>query len=186
MAVTRAQRGLDAKQEQNYRNIIRDTRPLSKRIGDFLRTPKGNASTLVFFAVVVFFLSYFSEIFFITGLIVFLFCYSQKTRLPFRMPLASRLKDHNDLHPGHGKPNVAGGIYYFGNELTTNSELWFNDSDMRTHVLIFGSTGSGKTEALISIAYNALLQASGFIYVDGKGDNSLFAKVFSMVRINGS
>ena len=56
---------------------------------------------------------------------------------------------------------------------------------MRTHVLIFGSTGSGKTEALISMAYNALLQASGFIYVDGKGDNSLFAKLFSMVRSMG-
>lgn len=49
---------------------------------------------------------------------------------------------------------------------------------MRTHALIFGSTGSGKTECLVSIAFNALVQASGFIYVDGKGDNSLYAKVF--------
>ena len=56
---------------------------------------------------------------------------------------------------------------------------------MRTHILIFGSTGSGKTEALVSIAFNSLVQASGFIYVDGKGDNSLFAKVFSMVRAMG-
>ena len=56
---------------------------------------------------------------------------------------------------------------------------------MRTHVLIFGSTGSGKTEALVSIAFNALVQGSGFIYVDGKGDNSLYAKVFSMVRSMG-
>ena len=66
-----------------------------------------------------------------------------------------------------------------------SDELWFNNEDMRTHVLIFGSTGSGKTEALISMAYNALLQASGFIYVDGKGDNSLYAKIFSMVRSMG-
>ncbi len=56
---------------------------------------------------------------------------------------------------------------------------------MRTHVLIFGSTGSGKTEALVSLAFNALVHGSGFIYVDGKGDNSLFAKVFSMVRKMG-
>lgn len=56
---------------------------------------------------------------------------------------------------------------------------------MRTHVLIFGSTGSGKTQALMSIAYNALVQGSGFIYVDGKGDNSLYASVFSMVRSMG-
>ncbi|MDF2691495.1 MAG: phosphoesterase, partial [Gammaproteobacteria bacterium] len=64
-------------------------------------------------------------------------------------------------------------------------QLWFTNNDMRTHALIFGSTGSGKTEALISIAYNALLQGSGFIYVDGKGDNALFAKIFSMVRSMG-
>src|SRR4029078_13654985 len=72
-----------------------------------------------------------------------------------------------------------------GNELSTDQELWFGNEDMRTHVLIFGSTGSGKTEALISLAFNALLYGSGFIYIDGKGDNSLFAKIFSMVRSMG-
>lgn len=56
---------------------------------------------------------------------------------------------------------------------------------MRTHVLMFGSTGSGKTQALISLAYNALLHGSGFIYVDGKGDNTLYASIFSMVRSMG-
>ena len=182
MAINR-QRGLDANQEQNYKNIIRDTRPLSKRIGDFLRTPKGNAFTLVILASIIYFLTYVSELLFITGLIIFLFCLLQKNKLPFRMPLASGAKDYNDLKDG--KPNQAGGIYFFGNEKNTQSELWFNNSDMRTHVLIFGSTGRGKTEALISMAYNALLQASGFIYVDGKGDNSLYAKIFSMVRSMG-
>src|SRR4029078_10956905 len=72
-----------------------------------------------------------------------------------------------------------------GNELSTSEELWFTNEDMRTHALIFGSTGSGKTEALISIAFNALAQSSGFIYVDGKGDTSLYAKIFSMVRSMG-
>ncbi|MFN7096506.1 MAG: TraM recognition domain-containing protein, partial [Gammaproteobacteria bacterium] len=77
------------------------------------------------------------------------------------------------------------GICFFGNDRRSNEELWFANDDMRTHVLIFGSTGSGKTVALISIAYNALVQASGFIYVDGKGDNALFANVFSMARTMG-
>ena len=51
--------------------------------------------------------------------------------------------------------------------------------------MIFGSTGSGKTVMMVSMAYNALVQASGFIYVDGKGDNSLYANIFSMVRSMG-
>ena len=42
-----------------------------------------------------------------------------------------------------------------------------------------------KTETLVSLAYNSLIQGSGFIYVDGKGDNSLYAKIFSMVRTMG-
>src|SRR4029079_5583834 len=40
-------------------------------------------------------------------------------------------------------------------------------------------------EALVSIAFNALVQGSGFLYVDGKGDNSLFANIFSMTRFMG-
>lgn len=105
--------------------------------------------------------------------------------LPFRLPQTAKVKDYNDLIPGIKKPNMARGIAFFGNDRDSNEELWFANDDMRTHVLIFGSTGSGKTEALVSLAYNSLVQGSGFIYVDGKGDNSLFAKVFSMVRSMG-
>ncbi|WP_262055427.1 type IVB secretion system protein IcmO/DotL, partial [Legionella pneumophila] len=105
--------------------------------------------------------------------------------LPFRLPQISRAKDYNDLKPGINKPNIARGITFFGNDRKTGEELWFANDDMRTHALIFGSTGSGKTETLVSLSYNALVQGSGFIYVDGKGDNSLYAKVFSMVRSMG-
>ena len=101
------------------------------------------------------------------------------------MPLFANKLDRNDPLPGSGKPRKARGIFFFGNDIVTKEQLWFNNEDMRTHALIFGSTGAGKTEALLSLSYNALVQGSGFIYVDGKGDNSLFAKVFSMVRSMG-
>jgi intracellular multiplication protein IcmO len=181
----RSQRGLDSHQEQDYRSIIRDTRTVSRRVMDFWRTPKGAAISLMISALIIYYLSYLSEVVLCIGVSIFLYSFLQKSKLPFRMPLVSGAKDYNDPHPKHGGPTTARGIYFLGNELSTNSELWFNNDDMRTHVLIFGSTGSGKTEALISMAYNALLQASGFIYVDGKGDNSLYAKIFSMVRSMG-
>lgn len=179
------QRGLDESQELDQRKIIRDTRPLSMRIADFFKDPRHVAYTCICFALATLFLGYLSEIFMFIGIGTFIYCFARKTKLPFRMPMHSHRDDYNDLKPGNNKPNKAGGIYYFGNEIKTNDELWFNDTDMRTHVLIFGSTGSGKTEAMISLAYNALLQASGFIYIDGKGDNTLFSKVFSMVRSMG-
>lgn len=105
--------------------------------------------------------------------------------LPYKLPAYSGLVDRHDPKPGSNQPGPAAGIYFFGNDIETNEQLWFSNNDMRTHALIFGSTGSGKTETLISIAFNALAQGSGFIYVDGKGDNALFAKIFAMVRSMG-
>jgi intracellular multiplication protein IcmO len=125
------------------------------------------------------------DFFFILAIVVFWYSFFTMKVLPFKLPIYSNLPDKHDVPPGKKKPNQAGGIYFFGNDMNSQDQLWFTNNDMRTHVLIFGSTGSGKTEALISIAYNALIQGSGFIYVDGKGDNALFAKIFSMVRTMG-
>ena len=180
------QRGLDSRHEQNQQNIIRDTRTLSVRVHDALKKGPVVAVVLTTAALLSFLvLPSFTEVFLLIGIGIFIYCITRKQELPFRKPLFSHEKDDNDVNPATGKSNMADGIYFFGNEKKTKEELWFTNSDMRTHVLIFGSTGSGKTEAMISLAYNALLQASGFIYVDGKGDNSLYAKVFSMVRSMG-
>lgn len=180
------QRGLDAQQEQNQQNIIRDTRTLSVRMHDAVKDPRATAVILVTMAFVNFFLlRAFSEVCLLGGIGIFIYCVTRRRTLPFRKPLFSHEKDYNDIAPGSTKPRKASGIYFMGNENKTQEELWFTNEDMRTHVLIFGSTGSGKTESMIGMAYNALLQASGFIYVDGKGDNSLYAKLFSMVRSMG-
>ena len=180
-----AQRGLNAFQEQNQQNIIRDTRTLGQKFGAFLRDPKGVGIMLIVCIAISILYVMLADILLIFGTIAFIVCTLSKSKLPFRMPERSGKKDNNDLHPATKKPVKARGIYHFGNDKKTLEEIWFANDDMRTHALIFGSTGSGKTEALVSIAYNALLQASGFIYIDGKGDNSLFAKIFSMCRMMG-
>jgi intracellular multiplication protein IcmO len=181
----RGLRGLEAKHEQNYEHLIRDTRTIGQRVADFFKDPFAVSIFLGSLALFNFFLPALVDISLIIAIFSFWFCIAQKASLPFRMPMRAKQLDYNDLAPGSNKPRKARGIYFLGNELKTKHELWFANDDMRTHMLIFGSTGSGKTEALVSIAYNALMQGSGFIYVDGKGDNSLFAKVFSMVRSMG-
>lgn len=178
-------RGLEEKHEQKSQRLLRDTRSLGQRFADFLRNPLYACFCLGMLVVASIFFSEVADICGILGFLLFLFSILRKTTLPFRLPMRSGRMDHNDPAPGSNKPRKARGIYFFGNQLQTNQELWFGNEDMRTHALIFGSTGSGKTEALVSLAYNALVQGSGFIYVDGKGDNSLFAKVFSMVRSMG-
>ena len=177
--------GLDRKHEQDQRKLLRDTRTLLQRFVDFFANPTSVVILLISLAMAGFLMPGGVDIVFIIGVISFLAAYYRKTTLPFRLPLSSHMLDYNDPMPGSNKPRQARGISFFGNDLETNEELWFNNEDLRTHVLIFGSTGSGKTEALVSLAYNSLLQGSGFIYIDGKGDNALFAKIFSMCRAMG-
>lgn len=178
-------RGLDEQHEHAALMVARDTRPLGIRFAQFLANPV--VILTVFFTSIsmAWITPQYADIMLVIGLCHSLFVLTRKQMLPFKLPQSSEELDYNDLLPGSFKPNKSAGIAFFGNDRMTREELWFSNSDMRTHVLIFGSTGSGKTEALVSLAYNALIHGSGFIYVDGKGDNSLFAKVFSMVRKMG-
>jgi intracellular multiplication protein IcmO len=178
-------RGIDSRNEIDPSRLLRDTRPLGQRISDFFASPTHSAIVMLAFAAVGYYLSEIVSVVFVLGMIVFSYGITRKQKLPFRLPKIAHVKDYNDLKPGIRTPNIARGIAFFGNDVKTSEELWFANEDMRTHALIFGSTGSGKTEALVSIAFNALAQGSGFIYVDGKGDNSLYAKIFSMVRSMG-
>lgn len=178
-------RGLDARHEHAANLVARDTRPIGTRIAEWLSYPFVCLSLYLTSAVSCILYPTGSDIAIVINIFLFIFIKSRPTTLPFKLPQSSNTKDHNYLRPGSYKPNFAAGISFFGNENSSKQELWFSNEDLRTHILIFGSTGSGKTESLISIAFNSLVHGSGFIYIDGKGDNSLFAKVFSMVRHMG-
>lgn len=178
-------RGIDSRNEIDPSKLLRDTRSLGQRVGEFFADSSNSAIVLISLGAISYYITEASLLILLLGLIAFVYAFTRKQMLPFRLPKSAHVKDFNDLKPGIRKPNMSRGIAYFGNDIKSGQELWFANDDMRTHALIFGSTGSGKTEALVSIAFNALVQGSGFIYVDGKGDNSLYAKVFSMVRSMG-
>ncbi len=178
-------RGLEEQHELSPQLLLRDTRTLGMKIVDFFKDPGNCAVLMAVFAGACFIISPATEFIALIGVFVFLYAYTRKATLPFRLPQRSKALDYNDPLPNSLKPRKARGISFFGNRKLNGDELWFNNDDMRTHVLIFGSTGSGKTEALKSLAFNALVQGSGFLYVDGKGDNSLFASVFAMCRAMG-
>lgn len=178
-------RGLEEKHEHGAREVARDTRPIGERAAEFFSNPLYVCcmlGTLITTSIVV---PATADLMLLLGVCLFTFAITRKLTLPVKMPLISKLPDYNDYIPGTNTPRKAQGIAFFGNEKNTQKEIWFSNDDMRTHCLIFGSTGSGKTEALISIAFNSLAQGSGFIYIDGKGDNTLYSKVFAMVRRMG-
>lgn len=178
-------RGIEANQEVASRTLWRDTRTYGQRFSNWIESPDSFLLVLVVCVGIGFVAPALTLV--AAGLALWMCWYSvsRQFRLPFRMPQTSGLLDHNDPKAGGDAPGKAAGIAFLGNELNSRKELWFKNDDMRTHLLIFGSTGAGKTEALLSIAFNALVHASGFIYVDGKGDSSLFAKIYSMARFMG-
>lgn len=57
--------------------------------------------------------------------------------------------------------------------------------DILTHCLLFGTTGSGKTETLVSLSYNALATASGLFYIDPRASPKLAVQIWQMARFLG-
>ncbi|WP_119344837.1 type IV secretory system conjugative DNA transfer family protein [Facilibium subflavum] len=182
---TKGLRGLSKKQEARPNDSIRDARGYLFILYDFVSSRIGSIFCILFLLVCVSFMPLVSDLLFLIILIIFWNAYWQIPALPVRMPLGTKYPDLSDSTLRTKRISKPSGIYFFGNEMQSNHELWFADTDMRTHALILGSTGSGKTQTLLSIAYNSLAQGSGFIYVDGKGDNSLYAQVYSMAESMG-
>lgn len=178
-------RGITKQQEFKNVDAIRDLRPFHQQVSDLIRGRYGAPITVLVAACLIYFFPMLADVFFAIAIFVLWYSIFEHVSLPYKLPAYSNLTDPNDPKPGTTLPGPAAGIFFFGNDAISREQLWFSNNDMRTHVLIFGSTGSGKTEALVSLAFNALAQGSGLIYVDGKGDNSLFAKIFSMVRSVG-
>lgn len=178
-------RGMDRNQEIKAETMWRDTRTPRQKFTDFISEPDGFIMTLGFIGSLLFVVPQFGELWLLLAIWLIRYVSKKEFRLPFRLPQTSGLLDPGQPDPGSNLPSPAEGITFFGNERNTKKELWFNNSDMRTHILIFGTTGAGKTETLLSLGYNALVQGSGLIYVDGKGENVLYTKVFAMARTMG-
>ena len=176
--------GLDKKHELSRDVIYRDVTPLGKRVITALRS---QSAIYVIYSVLIIISFVFPGVFDLC--LLFGVCYypiprAAKFDVPFRIRSTLNEMDEKDKDPT-GKIQKARGIFFFGNRKSDNGEIWAANEDLRTHIFVIGTTGAGKTEGLVSFSYNTLLWGSGFTYVDGKGDVSLWAKVFSMLREKG-
>ncbi|HPD83420.1 MAG: type IV secretion system DNA-binding domain-containing protein [Alphaproteobacteria bacterium] len=165
------------------RAIVRDIRPLYVRMGDALQLP--TYSFTMFFlgcsALFIFPGAYlFGDLIFFIYLLFFWWLKTRDRKLPGKMPMGAKYKDTNNMTPG--KDGTPEGILFIGNEKKTKQQVWYNNSDARTHILYLGTTGSGKTEGLKSFVTSALSWGSGFVYIDGKADTDLWSSLSSLVR----
>jgi intracellular multiplication protein IcmO len=91
---------------------------------------------------------------------------SRRVTLPLRLPRTARMRDWNHPSPKGRRPRMAEGSIYLGKDVN-GRELWIASEDGRQHATVPGTTGAGKTTALLSFLVNALTHASGFVSFDG-------------------
>ena len=178
-------RGVQSSQEAREEFLFRDTRSTLVKFVDWMRSPQNMMILLGGHLVLTFIVpaSAFYVLLSATGFFAWAMRRSEEAAL--KLPIQSGILDPKELNPANRNPMKAGGIFYLGNDIASGKELWLTNSDARQHLLVLGTTGSGKTELLLGFAANALSWGSGFLFCDGKGDVSLFAKTYAMARLFG-
>jgi len=181
------QRAPDAQHELSGAEVYRDVRTVEQKLSDFFAEPMYSISILMMISGCGFAFPGGFEVFIVLLFAVFMFASAAQTKKPLglRVPSESGLLDQNDLDPGTNKPRVGAGTYLMGNTRKGNHELWLSNDDVRRHMLILGTTGAGKTEFILSICANFLVQGSGISLVDGKADTKLYAQMYSLARLFG-
>jgi intracellular multiplication protein IcmO len=171
------------KYERKHTDVLRDIRPMYVRLGEWLARPM-NSFAIFFMGAGMIYMSQqaqlWADMIFLCYVLYFWWLATRNRALAFKMPMGSKWKDKRNEGPG--RSGKGEGILYLGNVKDTNEEVWFTNSDARTHCLYLGTTGAGKTEGLKSLVSNALTWGSGFIYVDGKADTDLWSSLSSLVR----
>jgi intracellular multiplication protein IcmO len=179
--IHRETQGPETGYERSGVQLYRDARPMGARIAEGLKGPASGV-ILVGAAITVGVEPAATDILLPLSMLYALWVLTRRVILPLRLPKGARRKDYNHPLPGKRRPRMAEGINYIGQDYQTQQQLWIGNEDARQHVAVPGTTGAGKTEALLSMVTNALTHDSGFIFVDGKADNKLYAKVRAMAR----
>lgn len=155
--------------------LHRDTRPLRYRVADFFTIYSGHVFAFIGFAVITtpfFGLVYLADVLLLVSPFLWLYTRNKKKAYGFSTPV-----DEKDL-----KGKAGNGMFFLGNNVIDGSGIYFSKDIITTHMLVFGSTGSGKTRFLLGLFYQALLVGSGCMYVDGKGDNTVLWLAATLAR----
>lgn len=172
---------LEKRYEVTTTSRLVDVRPFGVKAAEWLATP----FAFVFCSIPLALIPVLAPVLLVPCLVTFLVIAGvyalNKPLLPLRYPA---------MAPKRAPGGKADGILMFGNVRSTSpyemfKEAWLADDDLRKHFLIIGSTGSGKSETLKGILFNALCWSSGYFVADGKADNKLPTDNYIMVRSVG-
>lgn len=154
--------------------VQQDARPFHVRHSEAIS--KSGPVVAILFSLLPLLLPIFVEIITVFGLLLFLFVRRNQHDFIFQEP--RRLKKLSFA----GEKTVGDGLFYLGFEKRTGRGAWLSADRATRHCLLFGATGSGKSRFILGLIYNALLNGSGCIYVDGKADTDIYWLLYSVCR----
>lgn len=138
-------RGVEDFQEMMAAANVRDPRPTTTKIIDWLKVPNNLASVVFFIGAIAYFAPAIADICLAVAGLLFWFGMTRSETLPFKFPVQSGIIDAHEPDPAQpGKFSKAKGIFFLGNEVRSGKEVWLTNSDCRQHFLLLGTTGTGK------------------------------------------
>lgn len=199
----RAKMALNPSHEVEQSRLSRNTRPAMARFFSALYRPTNFRHFLYCFLALQVWQPFLWPAWTLLALGMVARFNSQMFRLPLRMPkdlggddasdFREELTEDSFLFGLFTRPRVvrtalvAGGILYLGYLRSQygqeqGQEMWLSNSDARTHLFLAATTGGGKSEALLGLAYNALSWGSGCVYADGKASPNVPFSLWSLAR----
>jgi intracellular multiplication protein IcmO len=181
---------IEGGQEVSQRRTIIDVRTTGQRFKDWMLFPRNFAKVMGVLGVVCIAAPVLFPIL-LFALLAFVDEYGRAAQyLPMRYPAWCKERDPGLLHPGTDKPEMPTGIMYFGivdarDPYERGKQVFLSADDLTRHMLVLGTTGSGKSEFLKGMTFNVLCWASGFFVADAKADNKLPTDMYSQVRMFG-
>lgn len=172
---------LEKRYELSVNSRLVDVRPFGAKAAEWLSSPFSFLVCVIPLAIIPVMLPLLLLPSLVVFAVVALTYGINRPLLPLRYPASA---------PQRAPGGKANGILMFGNVRSSSpyemfKEAWLADDDLRKHFLIIGSTGSGKSETLKGILFNALCWSSGYFVADGKADNKLPTDNYIMVRSVG-
>ncbi|MFB6350022.1 type IV secretory system conjugative DNA transfer family protein [Moraxella sp. ZJ142] len=190
-------RNRTAIEQSQTKEVEIDTRSFSEKLQASLKTHKTASMAAIAAPIIGGLMALTSPIAALVGL-PFIYVISRKYfhpnhrlhNMPLAIPQHLKLPDGRERVPSDTKLNKDSihrmwgkGISFLGHMRDDlGLQVWLNKATATTHMTIIGTTGSGKTETILTLLLNQMLEDSGFIFVDGKGDASVMPKVNYVVR----
>lgn len=187
---TKSYRGISRKHHVNISRRRDDVRTFGQKLADLASTESGTFrifGTILAASLLLIWMPFVPEILFLVA-VGFLFRFyrfnRRHWRMPFRVPAyLSKWMPRPVLDSSTA--NTGSANLYFGMDNETGEETWGSTTDVNKHVLILGTTGSGKTETIMASVAGFLALGSGVMIVDGKASANTFDSVYTLMRFLG-